>query len=95
MKHTATVVCNVAPTVRIRAVVSTTVVPTATAPVRADGSVASKLTINNVDGATSVSAQVDASSKWPNINTLTSTLTTGAPKASALLGNAILIVDVP
>lgn len=88
--------CNITTTVTVRAIASTTGAPTSTVPVRTDGSVTTRLMIDNVDGAQGVSFVVNAPGGWPNpAHKLTSTLTSAEPAAGALQGSGVLVVDVP
>jgi hypothetical protein len=87
----ATLQCTGNATVNVRAIDSPGN-PTSTVPVRADSSIMSHLTVDGVDGATGVSKYVTANQ--PVTYTLKSTLATSQPSAGALLGNALLVVDV-
>jgi hypothetical protein len=82
--------CTRAVTVKIRAIANTAD-PTSLVPVRGDGSITSRLTINGADGAIGASVYVANSTTV----TLTSMLQAGVPTAGLLQGNAVLVVDVP
>lgn len=88
---TSTVTCNGSANVNVWAIASAAN-PTSTVPVRTDGSITSKLTVNGVDGKTGVTIPVTANQ--PASVTLGSTLASSIPTPGTFKGNATLIVDV-
>lgn len=83
-------VCSFATTAVIRAIRSSAD-PTSTIPVRADGSINSRLTLNGSDGAAGIELSIPASPQYVTIN-VASTLSTSAPTPGSLQGNAVLTI---
>jgi hypothetical protein len=89
--------CSVASNVTVRAFLSASD-PTSTVPVRPNGTITSRLTVNGTDGATGVNLSIPGGGRWPTPSTkviVTSTLATTAPTAGDLQGTALLVVNVP
>nr|WP_157503925.1 hypothetical protein [Luteibacter rhizovicinus] len=91
-ESTATVLCNRSVTVLVRAIASPGS-PSSVVPLRADSSITSKLTVNDLDGATGASIPVTAN--YPVTVNLRSTLASTQPSPGAVQGNAVLVLDVP
>jgi hypothetical protein len=88
-----TISCTLATTVRVRAIASLGNA-ISRVPVRADGSIASQLQVNGIDGATGTSVVITAP-YVPTTVTIKSTLAAASPAAGPLSGNAVLVIDVP